>query len=336
MDTDSWIKRLLTADNQAIRYFTQRDLLGEVIGPVECLWDLPQAQKILARQQPDGAWKYPGKQTEPREDYRQIETYRQFAFLVEKFGFDRRHPQIQAAAEYFFRCQSNEGDFRGIYARQYAPTYSPAILELLIKTGYAQDPRVEHSFSWMLSMRQDDGGWAIPLCTLGMNWQKAIELSTPLQPDRSKPHSHMVTGMVLRAFAAHPTWRVSNEAKQAGLLLVERFFKPDKYTGRGDKHFWSEVSYPFWFTDIVSALDSLSQMNFSPAEPAIRAALDWLAARQQVDGAFDLKLLRNGGDGEPGLWVTLAICRIFKRFSINGGQHGTDWIAHFTDLPVHL
>lgn len=35
--------------------------------------------------------------------------------LIEKYGFNRNHHQIQDAAEYFFSCQTSEGDFRGIY-----------------------------------------------------------------------------------------------------------------------------------------------------------------------------------------------------------------------------
>jgi len=36
-----------------------------------------------------------------------------------------------------------------------------------------------------------------------------------LQPDKTKPFSHLVTGVVLRAFAAHPMYRQLDEAKAA-------------------------------------------------------------------------------------------------------------------------
>jgi hypothetical protein len=167
-------------------------------------------------------------------------------------------------------------------------------------------------------MRQDDGGWAIPLRTVGMDWREAWQRPAPVQPDRSKPFSHMVTGMVLRAFAAHPVRRASPEAQEAGALLASRFFKPDRYADRRDKGFWEKVSYPFWFTDVVSALDSLSFLGFTADDLPIRAALDWLQARQQPDGLFDLKLLRSKDKDLP-FWVCLAVSRLFRRYFAGTG-----------------
>ncbi len=72
-----------------------------------------------------------------------------------------------------------------------------------------------------------------------------------MQPDRTKPFSHLVTGVVLRAFAAHPKYRQLDEAKAAGNLLASRFFKKDAYPDRGTAAFWTKFSFPFWFTDIL-------------------------------------------------------------------------------------
>jgi hypothetical protein len=40
----------------------------------------------------------------------------------------------------------------------------------------------------------------------------------PIPPDKEKPFSHMATGMVIRAFAAHPGFRTSSAAITAGNL----------------------------------------------------------------------------------------------------------------------
>jgi len=42
---------LLSADHEAPRYFARRDLLGEKTGPVDGLWELPEAQKLVKKQQ---------------------------------------------------------------------------------------------------------------------------------------------------------------------------------------------------------------------------------------------------------------------------------------------
>ena len=321
------IPPLLASGNPAIAFFARRDLLREEAGPVEALWELPDAQRILRKQRDDGRWVYGNKKSKaqyPLVDYDQLETFRNVGFLVEKFGFHRRHPAIERAAEFLFAHQTDEGDFRGIYGTEYVPSYSPAIMELLIKAGYADDPRIETGFRWLLSMRQDDGGWAAPMRTQGISntityWREMQENPgrPPLPPERSKPFSHMLTGMVLRAFAAHPFYRHAPEAKAAGRLLASRFFRPDKYVDRGTSEYWEKVTFPFWFTDIVSALDSLSLLEFTPDDPGIGEALDWLRDRQGDDGLFALKGLKGAGETAFAHWMCLAICRMLERFSTN-------------------
>jgi hypothetical protein len=318
-----WLKKLtydpldplINSNNPYIEYFTQRDLLEDKVPPITDLWELPAPQKIIRRQQEDGSWKYPGgnKKIRSPENYNQLETFRQLGELVEKYGFNKNHSSIRKAAEFLFSCQTEEGDFRGIYGNQYATTYSSAIMELLIKSGYQDDPRIEKGFQWLISHRQDDGGWAIPLRTMGITYSDALKMKDLLQGDRSKPFSHLITGMVLRAFAAHPHYRNAPEAHHAGKLIMNRFFQRDKYVDRQDKKYWESVSFPFWFTNIVTSLDSLYYLGFGVDEPQIQLGLDWLVEKQKEEGTFDLKLLLIR-DKDLKYWITLVICRIFKRY----------------------
>ena len=117
-------------------------------------------------------------------------------------------------------------------------------MELLIKAGYGKDARIDKSFHWLIKKRQEDGGWVIPFRTVNMKYVDAMNLSDALQSDYSKPFSHLTTGMVLRAFAAHPIYRKTPEACKAGKLLMTRFFLRDKYVDRQDKKFWEGVSFP--------------------------------------------------------------------------------------------
>ena len=306
---------IISSNNTAVKYFARRDLLDEKVKPVETLWELPEVKKILHRQQEDGSWKYPGGGKEhlrSQEAYNQLETYRILGLLVEKYGLNNKHSTIRNAAEFLFAHQTNKGDFRGIYGNQYSPNYSAAIMELLIKAGYDDDPRIEKGFGWLLSIRQNDGGWAIPLRTIGAKYADIVKFAT-MEPDLSKPFSHLATGVVLRAFAASTKYRKSQEAASAGNLLASRFFKKDVYPDRNTPQYWEKVPFPFWFTDIVSALDSLSFLGFTGDNPDIANALDWLKRRQNDDGIFELKLLKDK-DRDLKFWVCLAICRIFKRF----------------------
>ena len=129
------IAPLLSSGNEALRYFARRDLLGERVGPVDRLWELPEAQRILRKQLADGSWPRPGATKHPAVNYHLIETWRHFRFLVEQYGFTLEHPQAQKAAEFLFSCQTDEGDIRGILANQYATYYTGAIVSLLIQAG---------------------------------------------------------------------------------------------------------------------------------------------------------------------------------------------------------
>jgi hypothetical protein len=314
---------LTGSENAAISFFARRDLLGTQSGPVSALWDLSGARRIVAKQNADGSWHYPGAKSHvrTRKDYDQLETFRQAGVLVEKFGLTREHPSMEQAANFLFSFQTDEGDFRGIYGNQYATTYVGAIMEVLIKAGYAGDRRIARGFRWLLAMRQSDGGWAIPLRTAGVSFSAFADPKKrprPVAPVRSKPSSHLVTGMVLRAFAAHPTRRGSSEIRRAGELLAESLYKRDAYGDRGDVGYWERVSFPFWFTDIVSALDTLSCLGLGADAPRINASLDRLRKVQRADGTFGFKLLR-GKDKDLPWWICLAVCRSLKRWGTRQG-----------------
>ena len=306
---------LISSKNKAIKYFTKRDLLEEEVEPIQSLWILQPAIKIINRQQEDGSWRYSAwkaKLNEP-ENYNLLETYRQLGFLVEKYGFTKDHDTIKKAAEYIFSCQTDEGDIRGFYGTQYSPNYTAAITELLIKAGYGDDPRIKQVLEWLLSMRQEDGGWAIAMRTNNAKYLNVVKNPIAFKPNRKKPFSHMVTGIVLRAFAAHAKYRNNEEVKIAGELLTSRFFKPDKYADRRGVDYWMKVSFPFWWTDVVSSLDSLSYLGFSSSHPPVKLALETLKDKQSESGTWDLQLLKTK-DQNLSLWINLAISRIFKRF----------------------
>ena len=319
------ISPLLASGDVALVYFVRRDLLGEDPGAVKQLWDLPGALKILKKQLPDGSWPRAGEHKHPAINYGLIETWRWFRFLVEQYGFTRQHSVIEQAAEYLFSCQSDEGDFRGILANQYATYYSGAILALLVQAGYGDDPRVEKAFQWLLGIRQVDGGWSIPMITHKLDRETQYRLSSqsaaPLQPERSQPFSHNATGMILRAFAVHPHYRHCAAAQTAARLLAGRFFQPDAYTSYQDASYWLRFEYPFWWNSLLSALDSLSQMGMSKDDAQIRLALDWLVEHQQPSGLWQVSYARPGEVEKQSkkaqgmkLWVSLAICRVFCRF----------------------
>lgn len=314
---------MLASEYPAIHYFARRDLLQEPVGPIQELWELPEARRILKKQLADGSWPRSGEVKHAAINYGLIETWRYFRILVEKYGFTRRHLQVHKAAEFLFSCQTTEGDFRGFLANQYATYYSGAIMALLIQAGYADDPRIEKGFQWLLAMRQDDLGWTIPLITHKLDRQTQYRLTSeyvePLEPDRSKPFSHNWTGMVLRAFAVHERYRHSEAARAAACLLKSRFFQADCYSSYQAASYWLRFEYPFWWNNLVAALDSISLIGLPMDDEQISLALKWLVDHQEESGLWKVTYAKEESKETPKtkemkFWITLAICRIFKRF----------------------
>lgn len=312
----------MASDNEALQEMVRRDLLGEQVGSTGFLSELPAVRRILRHQREDGSWVAPGEHRHPAINACLIETWRQFRFLVEQYGLTWEHPQVRKAAEYLFSCQTLDGDFRGMLANQYATYYTGAIMAVLIESGYTDDPLIDRGFQWLLSMRQDDGGWSIPLIThkfdRATQYRLTTEYTDPVEPDRSKPFSHNWTGMVLRAFAVHPQQRHSEAAMVAASLLKSRFFQPDSYSPYQAASYWVRFEYPFWWNSLVSALDSLSLMGLPKEDLQIRKGLAWLAEHQQENGLWRVSYARAQEQEttkvlEMRLWVTLAICRILKR-----------------------
>lgn len=288
-------------------------MAGEVLDPAAVL-ALPPVRRTLAKQRPDGSWRYPGRRTGAGIDYEFLETYRNLGELVELYALDKDVQAVRTAAEFLLSRQTEEGDLRGIYGTQYSPNYTAGALEVMIHAGLEDDPRVGRGLRWLMSMRQDDGGWVIPLRTSGWNIRRPLpEGPDPVMPDRSRPFSHMVTGVVLRALAASELFRHLGGTRIAAELLASRLFLPDKYPDRGKPEYWTKFSFPFWFTDLVSALDSLSLIGIGPGNEKVDAAIEWFRSRQRDDGTWRLYYLKGAGISVDE-WVHLALCRAMKRY----------------------
>ncbi len=311
------VPALLAVDDAALTWSIHRDLLDETLDP-KPLWQLPVPARMLRGQRADGSWRYPvGRQEpRPRHGYDQLATYEALLTLVEQYHLDGRHPAISRAADFLLGCQTEEGDIRGIYWHQYTPNYTAAILAILIEAGCSDDPRVDAGLRWLLSIRQDDGGWALPFRTLGTSaaesFKRVMPLVSALQPDRTKPFSHLITGIVLRAFASHPRYRALPETRAAAELLATRFFKPDRYPDRHDADYWYKLRYPFRWTDLLSALDSLTLLGIGIENDDVADGLSWLEAQQEPDGLWRSSY-EKARDRRIHEWVTFAAARVLRR-----------------------
>ena len=301
---------LLDSNNTAIKLFTKRDLLGEEVDIAQ-LWTLPHVQKVLKKQQPNGAWIYTNKQAILRSptNYNQYQTYKTVAELVEFYGLTIKHDAIKNAAKFLFSFQTPKGEFRGIYGNQYSPNYSASITEYLIKAGYT-DKRIKNSLQWLLEMRQDDGGWAIPLRTRNEKLD-ALQKKGTIEPDKTKPFSHLVTGIVLRPFSLLSEYRM--KVKDVGMLLADRIFTRDKYPDRRGAEYWTKFTYPYHWTDILSTIDTLTLLGIT-RHPKITKIKQWFEKRQNDNGTYKVKVMAGAKYRDVKYWITLQYLKVLRRF----------------------
>ncbi len=304
------IESLLNTDNPAIIAFTKKDLLEEEVN-IELLWTMPRVIQILRKQQLDGSWIYPNKKAPLRSstNYNQYQTYKTMAELVEFYGLNKENEAIRKAATYLFSFQTEEGEFRGMYGNQYSPNYSASITEFLIKAGY-EDKRIEKSLNWLLKMRQDDGGWAIPLRTRDEKLD-ALNKKETIEPDKTKPFSHLITGIVLRPLSLITKYK--NKVEKAGLLLADRVFTRDKYSDRRGVEYWTKFTYPYHWTDLLSTINTLTLLGIKN-HPAINEIKNWFTEHQQEDGIYDVNVMAGAKYKDVTYWITLQYLKVLKDF----------------------
>ncbi|MEI2702230.1 MAG: hypothetical protein V9E83_07500 [Baekduia sp.] len=136
---------------------------------------------------------------------------------------------------------------------------------------------------------------------------------------RDRPSSHLITGIVLRALAAHPDHRGTGAAIAAARLLGSRLWQADRYADRRAAGFWQKFRYPFRFTDLVSALDAMQLAGLGSGDEALTRGLDWLAGRQGDDGLWRTPYDK-AADREIHAWVSFAIARLFHRAGLSSAR----------------
>jgi hypothetical protein len=292
------------------------------MGDMGQVWALPEVTKILRGQNKDGSWGKPGGY--PPHHKPMVETFKRLRLLIGRYELDRNHPQVELGSEFLFSTQRIEGDFRGMIGDQYATYYTGEFTAQLVKAGYGDDERINRAFRWLLSMRQNDGGWTIPLLTLppGGGMHRVVALTAapaiPIEPDRSKPFSHNWTDMVLRAFAAHSYWSLNSEARHSATLLKSQFFMPDTYTSYRNPNYW--VCFGGWWPNLLTSLESLKQLGFKADDPDICKALRWFQENQEMDGSwrtsyFPEKIININKESVEKAWLTLRVARMVKNFN---------------------
>ena len=234
-------------------------------------------------------------------------------------------PQLHKMADVILASQTSDGGIADLALAETPKVRSKIValhfhgwaISALCRAGFESDPRVEKGFQLLLSLRQDDGGWA---------WRGVRTASA------ARPSSHLVTGMVLRAFASSAQRCTSREARRAAELLATRFLQPDRYEDRKAASYWEILTEPRFYTDVLDALDTITSIGLGKENSGVRTAEAYLRSRQSSDGLWypgapvkgEVPTARSAGkaagkdkdkDVAEAIWLTLRVLVVLRRIN---------------------
>ncbi|MFA5432823.1 MAG: hypothetical protein WC929_04795 [Bacilli bacterium] len=310
------IKSLLSSRDDILTHYVERDLLDKTND--KNIYN-KEIDLIIKRQQSNGSWIFRSSSVKkyPSINHNLVETFKSIRILVGKYEMDKSFDVISKCADYIFDCQTSEGDFRGILGNQYMPYYCGLFVEYLIRAGYEDDERITQAMNWLISSKQNDGGWVVPLQTVKINkLDDQTYASDPIIADKSLPFSHLATGMVLRAFAVHSGFQKCDVTIKAAELIKSRFFKSDNYNDRKSPGYWTKFQYPYWWTTLLSSLDSLYDIGFTIKDRDIEKCIEWLLINQDDSGLWTTAYDKGDKDKLElnRLWIGYNICKILKLY----------------------
>ncbi len=306
-DPTEW---LLEPECAPVRYGTLLDIVDrppddpEVRATRAALPAYSPVADMLATQERDGHW--------GQRDYYLPRTGRGTFWVLSvlgDLGLTAKEEHVRRACDWMFAHQRDDGEFcrrrrvsgQGMVWQEHTePCTHARIVRFLIQFGYGQDPRVRKAIDWLLPAQRRDGMW---LCrgaggrgclraTLDVLRLAALDPQTAAQPGTA------------RAAAA-----------VCGLLMEPRMSRYHVGDGWGT---WECLKYPYFGFSVISALDALARLGYTPEEPKIAAALQYLLGRQLPDGSWPLDEAWSqppidfGLPGEPNKWLTLDALRVVR------------------------
>ncbi len=137
-------------------------------------------------------------------------------------GLTREHPRVAERAEALFAYQQDDGAFplRAFVGKrsryEMIPLQTALPLRGLAAVGYAEDPRAERAYDWLLAQRLPDGSWPTAHAA-GHAGYVAGYRRLP-----GSPGCRANTTAALACLALHPTRARSDAARSALDLLLQR------------------------------------------------------------------------------------------------------------------
>lgn len=192
-------------------------------------------------------------------------------------GMPADDPILQRTAELIFSVWRDDGRIKtspkgGIY-----PCHTALALNVLCRMGYAEDERVQRTFSYFLETQEADGGWKCNKYSFGRG--EETEYSTPV-----------TTLIALDAFRGTPLANSESKLDKAVNFLLEHWIirKPISPCHYGIGTLFMQIEYPFRGYNLFYYLYVLSFYEFAKRDPRFLDALAVLQSKL-VDGKIPVE-----------------------------------------------
>ncbi|MGE5141349.1 MAG: hypothetical protein ACM3JD_17920 [Rudaea sp.] len=295
---------LLEESNPSVRYHAllwlcdQPENSADVVRTRRAIARSAPVQKIIADQRPGGYWG-----SDPRPHHATAGHLRLLLWLGAP-----RSEAVRKAMDYRVACLLPDGAYGiGTPERAYlVPCHGAEMLSLMLRYGYAADPRTRKLLDWLLRIQEGDGVWPCP-------------------SKRNHFPCMWATADILRSLRDLPPRWVTARVQQARRRASELFLNSNlsQYHRRKVDPRWFQFGFPLAFTsDILDVLESIAPY-VSPDEERIQEPLKIILSKQDKRGRWPCEKHPQGGMwierygvleeiGAPSKWVTLHALRTLK------------------------
>jgi hypothetical protein len=326
----TWLALLLADRSACLRALALRELVGlpaddpELVELEALRLGDPLVSALLALQQADGSWGASERTVQSAGVQATAQALTALGFL----GLGAEQPAVARGAAYLFGQQCRDGSWP---LERYSDAESPnegyrmvplqtaLPLRALAVCGYAQDPRAERAYEWLLAQRLADGAWPTGLAGGGNVYGGVAGY-------RRLPHSRWgcrsnTTGALL-ALAHHPQRRQAPEAKRALDLLLGRETRERQFMGYEVARLVGAEPTRGFLTrfarfDLALLLDLCARIGASTQDPRVA---DLVAFVQQAQGPYGLWTYEP--HPQVSRWLTLDLLRALSRLDAAG-----EWLS---------
>ncbi|HEX3043749.1 MAG TPA: hypothetical protein VHY08_03265 [Bacillota bacterium] len=251
-------------------------------------------------------------------------------------GFDVSHPVVKELAEALFENQAADGSWNEMQSEDEAeekeelpkivrirPLRTAYLLRGLAMCGYAEDPRAEKAYEWLLTYQLPDGGWAGGI-TDGVYAGPAGYRRLP----QSRWGCRTTTTMILLCFAGHPNRRRAPAVQKSLDLLLGRETREVHNLGIEVARM-AGVEKPKGFAtyfarfDLVLLLDLCAKIGAGVNDERVKSLVEFFEGLQGPYGLWE-----NPAYPQACHWITFDILRALMQLKGND-----DWVSLTPQAP---